>query len=229
MEPQQQLGVLLNLTEQQSQTTDKLLKALKGQIEELSKVATAANAAAASAAITVKNATPALEKAVSDAASEAVTSSLAGASEKAVAAVSVAADPVLQSFSELTGSINQAKNTLDESIRSFGWKWILMCVGIALGAIAFVSLVVWSSLWYQENQINALTVQKAALQMEVVELQDNVDKLAKKGGRIKLERCGTESRLCVEITPNQGKGMEDFHGSWQGNKDNRRFVIPMGY
>ena len=137
--------------------------------------------------------------------------------------------PLLQSFSELTNSINQAKNTLDESIRSFGWKWMVLCVGIALGVIVFVSLVVWSSLWYQENQINALIAQKASLQMEVTELQGNVDKLAKKGGRIKLERCGTESRLCVEITPNQGKGMEDFHGSWQGNKDNRRFVIPMGY
>lgn len=35
MDVQQMLGVLLNTTEQQSQATDKLLAALKGQIETL--------------------------------------------------------------------------------------------------------------------------------------------------------------------------------------------------
>ena len=107
----------------------------------------------------------------------------------------MAADPVLQSFSELTGSINQAKNTLDESIRSFGWKWILMCVGIALGVVAFVAAVAWSTIWYQRDQISTLTQQKEALQTEVVELQANVSKLAKKGGRIKMTDCG--GRLCI--------------------------------
>lgn len=36
MDTQQMLGVLLNTTEQQSQTTDKLLAALQGQIDALS-------------------------------------------------------------------------------------------------------------------------------------------------------------------------------------------------
>ncbi|MFZ6864765.1 hypothetical protein ACO0K7_19250 [Undibacterium sp. Ji67W] len=228
MEPQQQLGVLLTLTEQQSQTTEKLLRELQGQIAELGKVAMSANRAAASAAMAAQESTPALEKAIKGATREAVTDSLTGASEKAVAAVSVAAAPVLQQFSELTNSINQAKNKLDESIGNLGWKWMVLCVGIALGMVAFVAVVVWSTVWYQRDKISTLTQQKEALQTEVAELQVNVDKLAKKGGRIKITNC--EGRLCIEVNRNQGATAPNWdRAEWHAKNNGVPLVIPMGY
>ena len=54
---------------------------------------------------------------------------------------------------------------------------------------------------------------------EVERLRSEKAQLAKRGGRIRLDRCGPANRLCVEITPGQGvgKGQADFQGSWVRN------------
>ena len=68
-----------------------------------------------------------------------------------------------------------------------------------------------------------------ALRSEKAELEANIEDLRKRGGKIKLDRCGKDNRVCVQITPKQGAGQDDFHGSWQTNDGSKRFVIPQGY
>ena len=78
---------------------------------------------------------------------------------------------------------------------------------------------------------NAERQEVAQLRVEKAQLEANIANLAKRGGRIKLDRCGPANRLCVEITPAQGdgQGQADFQGSWLSNDNRHRYVIPKGY
>jgi hypothetical protein len=69
------------------------------------------------------------------------------------------------------------------------------------------------------------------LRSEKAQLEANIADLTKRGGRIKLDRCGPANRVCVEITPAQGEGQgqADFQGSWVSNDNRHRYVIPKGY
>lgn len=236
MDAQQMLGVLLNTTEQQSQTTEKLLAALKGQIDALNaatqsaqKAASTVGQSAATVEQAARNAAPAIQKAAGEAVGVAVRDSLAGASQTASTALETAVKPILGKLSSVVQAAGEAEGKLNTATESFGWKWAAVASIIGAGAIVTVLAVAWGAAWYQRSQVESLAGQKAALQADVAQLQASVDALEKKGGRIRLDRCGPDNRLCVEIAPNQGKGMEDFHGSWQDDKGNRRFVIPRGY
>lgn len=69
------------------------------------------------------------------------------------------------------------------------------------------------------------------LRSEKAQLEANIADLAKRSGRIKLDRCGPDNRLCVKITPAQGEGQgqADFQGSRLSNDNRHRYVIPKGY
>ena len=64
----------------------------------------------------------------------------------------------------------------------------------------------------------------------MAELQANVAALEKRGGRIRLDKCGPDGRLCVEIARDQGSGGQvPYAGSWQSSDKQRQYVIPRGY
>jgi FtsZ-binding cell division protein ZapB len=218
MDTQEMLAVLLNTTEQQSQITETLLAQLKDQIKELN-VATQA----------AKNATPALQKAAGDAIKGAVIDSLAESSQSATLILEKAVKPILDKLSGVVQAAGEVERNLKKATQSFSWQWAAFASIIGAGLIVSVLAIAWGTVSYQRYQIESLTEHKNTLQADIAKLQSNVDTLEKKGGRIKFERCGQDNRLCIEIAPNQGKGMENFRGSWQDSKSNRSFVIPRGY
>jgi prefoldin subunit 5 len=222
MDTQQKLGVLLNTTERQSETTKQLLNALTAQIDALSAASKATQRAASTFEESARNATPVIEKAVSVAVKE----SLEVASYNAVHALEVASKPVLDKLSGVVDAATEAETTLKRAVASFGWKWMLLAFSAAAGGIVAVLLVGWLSIGWQRGQIDALSEQKTALESDIAELQANVAALNKKGGRIKLSECG--GRLCIEASTNQGKDMADWHGPWK-SAQGVPLVIPRGY
>ena len=118
----------------------------------------------------------------------------------------------------------EAARTLKKAAQWFGWKVFALAIASTVG----VCLVAWGSIWWPRHQISSLTEQKAALQTEVAELQTNVEVLAKRGGKIKMNICGPKKRLCVEVDPDQeAKGWENFKGPFGDGEE--RYIIPKGY
>lgn len=236
MDAQQQLFGLMAVAEEHQKAVKAAIDGLTAERAALAKERAAVAQAAASVAgvagevrKAAADVVPAIQKAVGEAVGASVRQSLAGASQTASTALETAVKPILGKLSSVVQAAGEAEGKLNTATESFGWKWAAVASIVAAGAIVTVLAVAWGATWYQRHQVESLGEQKAALQADVAQLQASVDALEKKGGRIKLNRCGSDNRLCVEIAPNQGKGMEDFNGSWQDDKGNRRFVIPKGY
>lgn len=160
----------------------------------------------------IKNASSSLQMATGTAASKAVTETLGKASKTAAEALSVA-----------TEALDDAADQVRNAGAWISWKFALVCV-FAGGAAVATSYTIGRFTLPDRAEIEALRSEKA-------ELEENIADLAKRGGRIKLDRCGPAKRLCVEITPSQGEGQgqADFQGSWLSNDNRHRYIIPKGY
>ena len=224
MDAQQMLGVLLNTTEQQSQTTDKLLAALKGQIDALNAATQAAQEAASTVEQAARNASPAIQKAAGEVMVVAVRDSFAGVSQTASAALEAAVKPILGKLSGVVQAAGEAEGSLRNAGAWFAWKW----VAVAAGGLVGVCLVAYASLAWEMHQVESLGEQKAALQADVFKLQAGVADLEKRGGRIGMNKC--DGRLCIEASSNQGSGAEDWKGAnWSNTKTGVQLIIPRGY
>jgi hypothetical protein len=71
-----------------------------------------------------------------------------------------------------------------------------------------VCLLAYVLLGWQLHQVEQLTEQKAALNVEVARLQANVEDWAKRGGRATLAKCGEASRPCVRVDKTTGYGKD---------------------
>ena len=182
-------------------------------------VAMAADVRKAAAAVV-----PAAQRAVGDAVNASVRESLAGAAEAAAEALEKATQPVV---GRLSGVVEAAKET-EGSMRNagawFAWKW----VAVAAGGLAGVCLVAYAALAWQIYQVRQVTDQKAALMIEVNQLQVKVDALEKRGGKLITSDCG--GRLCFEVSSDQGKENKQWKNAPWGEKSRvGGFLIPKGF
>lgn len=192
MDHQQLLGVLLTTTEQQSATTDKLLRALKDQIAALAVVTKAAHHVTSG---------PVLR----DAVDAAISKSLADASTTAMAALDKAAKPLLGNLAGVTRQAAAAETTLRNAVEGFGWRWMAIC---AVACMSMVGLAFALATWTFPSPTEIAT-----LRAEKIALEANIDVLEKRGGRIRLAQCG--KRLCAEASTNQGEGNTGWQGPWK--------------
>jgi hypothetical protein len=246
MQTQEMLAALLNTSEQQSRTTEKLLVELKGQIAALAvatkvtqNAASSVGQCAASVEQAASNAAPALQKAAEQAVGAAVDialkRALESASSVAAAVIDDAARPTLEQLSSVAAKAQQAEQQLNKAAASFGWKWAAIAGGALALTLATFMLVAWMSIWLQRFQVTELAEQKTQLQGEIAQLQTQVAVLAKKGARIKLAKCG--ARLCIEASSDQGKGEGNgegqggpgWSGPWKNGENGAALVIPNGY
>jgi len=217
MDPQKMLGILLHTTEQQSQTTDKLLAELRNHV-----------AALEAATKSAKDASPAIQKAVGEAARKAVADSLSEAPKTSLEAFKAACQPVFTAMNEATEAVDDAKGQLRSAGAWFSWQVAV----IAAGLVAVAGVLGWAGIAWERHQVAALQEQKAVLQQDVAELDAKVAALAKRGGRIQITSCtdsvGVE-RLCVQVSPNQGKGYEQYKAPFSNSTSGAQFVVPQGY
>jgi len=211
MDAQKMLGILLHTTEQQSQTTDKLLAELRAHV-----------AALEAATKSAKDASPAIQKAVGDAARDAVKASLSEAPQTSLDAFKAACQPVFKALRETTQAVNDAEGQLRSAGAWFNWK----IAGIAAGLVAVAGVLGWAGIAWERHQVEALQEQKAALQQDVAQLNTRVAELEKRGGRIKFNTCG--GRTCIEASTNQGGEFTNWAGPWK-NDQGTPLVIPRGY
>ena len=222
MDVKQMLGVLLNTTEQQSQTTEKLLAALKGDIEGLNAATHETQNAASLISQSAGNAAQTVQKAVKEAVGDSMVNCMDGVSQTASMALETALVPILRKLSDLVTKADEAEEKLTRATASFGWKWAATASMLTVGAVVIALGLLWAIVDYQRGEVESLMAEKAQLKADVAILE-------KKGGRIKLNQCGPSGRLCVEITTNQGDGKGAFYGAWQDASASRDFVIPKGY
>lgn len=168
--------------------------------------------ALAAAVEAIKNASSSLQTATGSAASKAVIESLGQAPKTAATALNAA-----------TGALNEAADKLRNAGAWISWKLALVFTLAGAAAVA-TNYAIGRFTLPDRAEIEALQSEKA-------QLEESIADLTKRGGKIKLDRCGPNNRLCVEITPAQGDGpgQADFQGSWVSNDNRHRYVIPKGY
>lgn len=168
--------------------------------------------ALAAAIDAIKSASSSLQIATGSAASKAVAESLGQAPKSAVAALNAA-----------TEALDDATDNVRNAGAWISWKFALV-FALAGAAAVTTNYAIGRFTLPDRAEIEALRSEKA-------ELEANIEDLRKRGGKIKLDRCGPDNRLCVQITPKQGAahGQADFQGSWVSNDRRQRFVIPQGY
>ena len=226
MDAQQQIFGLMAVAEEHQKAVQAAIDGLAAERAALARERAALSAAAHDARKAAADAVPAIQKAAETAVSEAVTQSLSESSEEAAKALGEAARPVLDSLSDVVRAAGDAEGSLRNAGRWFAWKW----VAVAAGGLMGVCLVAYAALWWQWHEVESLGKRKAALAVDVAQLQANVLALEKKGGRIVMNTCG--GRLCIEASSNQGTSSDGSSvplGGWTVDKGRVPLVIPKGY
>lgn len=126
-----------------------------------------------------------------------------------------------------TAGVAVVQKTSD-ALTSFSRRWPLV-VGASTVIIFLVAILgAWLVSMYERSQIEDLSTQKSVLESEISVMQVQADTLARKGGRIRLSTCGPKSRLCAEVSRDQGGGIHDFTGPWSID-NGPTYVILKGY
>lgn len=224
MDTQQQIFALMAAAEDQQKAIGVAVEALVAERVALAKERAAVAQAAASVAGVANDvrkaaadAVPALQKAAGEAVGDSVRQSLVGVSEAATAALEEASRPIVGRLSGVIKSLGEAEGQLSDSVASFGWRWAAVAGSAAAGGIAAMLLAAWLLVWWQRHQVESLVEQQVQLEAEVVELQANAEKWAKRAGRVKLENCGETKRLCVRVDKTSAYG------------DNADYFVLRGY
>lgn len=214
MDAQQQLFTLMALAEEQQKAVQAAIEGLADERAALAKERAAVARAAASVAgvadevrKAAADSVPALKRAAGEAVCTSVKQSLAGAADAAMQALGEAAKPVIGRLSGVVQAASEAEGSMRRAGAWFAWKWVAVAGGGAVG----VCLLAYASLAWQLHQTNSLREEKVELQQEIVQLQANANELAKQGGRVKLEKCGEASRLCVRVNKTVSYGKDNDH------------------
>jgi len=145
MNTEEQLLVLLGMTEQQQKTITAAVEELKKQTASLNGIA------------------PELQKAVQAAIVAALARSMSDVAHGAQTAVKASVDPVLQSLSGVVEATNQAEAKLNRAVAAFGRLW-LMLAGISAASAFFALLMaVHAAVWWERSELESLKAEKAAM------------------------------------------------------------------
>jgi len=197
MDPQEQLFGLIEAAETQQQAAAAAIAAMAKERRELA--ATVEN---------IRNAAGTLQNGLQDAAGRAVR------------------DALNQSLENAEKVANRAVRVLDEAagkVRDAG-TWVSFKTAAAVGLAGV--LTIGSVYGIGRYMVSSTLSDVQALRAEKIELQANVDDLARRGGRAKLTTCG--GRLCIEASSNQGEGYETWNSPWKA-QNGANLVVLRGY
>ena len=181
---------------------------------------------------TSTDAVPALERAADRVIKDSMERALGLTQDAASRIWTGTAAPVVERFSTVTQMAVEMETRIRRAGYRHAWQWTALT---SLGVVAtlVVAVVGVQQLKSQQAEVQRqqadLQTQKAAFSEEMARMQASVTFLEKKGGRIHLDKCGPESRLCFEVTADQGIGRNNFKGAWFNSDNQKSFVIPKGY
>ena len=163
MEPQDMLGVLLTMTEQQGQNVSTLLASLTEQVTALQAAATAAYEAAESVTQSAddvteaaQNAMPTLHQAAARAVTATVEKSLSDSARSAADILEEACQPVVDRLAASAAAVASAEQKLHRAAASVGWEWAAIGCGALAVTFAAFAVAVWLGMTTQLVQDVAL-------------------------------------------------------------------------
>ena len=132
-------------------------------------------------------------------------------SKEAQSAVKASVDPVIQSLSGVVTAANHAEAKLNRAVAAFGRRWLMLAGVSAASACCALLLTVYAAVWWERSELESLKAEKAAM-------QENIARLDKLKGHIKLSTCGENNRPCVEVETKIAYGDK-------GSKDRSFFIL----
>lgn len=229
--PEKQIEKLIELAEDNQLAVQDAIACLTAEREAFSKERGAlmkASAGTADMAETLKRLTaqaiPTIEAAAHQAIQEAMGKLLGMTSQSASQAMGDVAQPILERFSNVVQMADAVEKRVQQTSSRAQRQWLLGWV-VGLGSVAALSV---ASVLYVRSLQADLAAQKTAFAAEVLQMRDTVAALERRGGRIRMDRCGPENRLCFEAASDQG-GRDPFRGVWFDANKQKSFVIPKGY
>jgi hypothetical protein len=181
---------------------------------------------------TATDAVPAIERAADRVIKDSMERALGLTQDAASRIWTGTAAPVVERFSTVTQMAVEMETRIRRAGYRHAWQWTALT---ALGVVAtiVVAVVGVQQLKSQQAEVQRqqteLQAQKAVFSEEMARMQASVTFLEKKGGRIHLDKCGPEQRLCFEVAADQGNGRNNFKGAWFNSDNQKSFVIPKGY
>jgi len=175
------MDVLLTMNQEQQQAIAEHIKALKRQNEQLES--------------TGNN----LPNVVKTAIGESMRDSADTAKWAMNEAITPFLDRLTRDIEKATHRATEEKKQLNQAIRVFSWKWLLVACVITITASAAGALILsgYLAIWWNRAELESLTEQKAVM-------VENIAKLDKVKGGIKLSTC--EGKPCVEVDTKQAYG-----------------------
>ncbi len=126
-------------------------------------------------------------------------------------------DPMLQPLQGVVSRATEVEGKLRRALVWFSWRWLAMIAAGSAGVLLALWLGGLMAMTWAQHEVDRLAEQRAALAVEVADLQTNVEAWKKKAGRAKLESCGDQHRLCVRVDPRTAYG------------DQRDYFVLRGY
>ena len=221
---QKQMFGLMTILDEQSRVAKEAIDGLATERAALAKeraaVANVANEVRRAAA----DAIPAMQRAAGEAVGASVRASLSGTAQTLAASFEESTRPILGRLAMAIDATSKTEATMQRAAEYLTLKLVALAAA-ALGAIILTSYL---AIGWQQGQIIKLSEEKEQIESDIATLKVSVIELEKRGARIRLNTCGPDSRLCVEITKKQ-RGKEDNYEGPYSTDDGKQFVIPSGY
>ena len=212
---------LMTIAEEQQKANAEVLQQLQGRLQALEVITARAGRHVRDLGSAGDAIVSQIQRSAAGSAREGTAVLMSAVSTQAVASLEAAAHPLLQRLEDGVKAAGEVEGRLRSTASSLDWKSMTWWAA-GMAAACLVALI---SVWWSRHELADLQVQRDVLKDEIAQLTVNVDELAAKGGRLRMNRC--DGRLCVEIAPNQGSNAR-IEGSWKG-QDGRQYVIPRGY
>lgn len=175
---------------------------------------------------------PALEAAADKAIQSAVGKLMGLTADAAAPQWNDAANAVFERLGSAVQLAGAVEDRVKAASRRLTWQgailWVLGCAATVSVAAVGLQQIRAQQAELQRQQAE-LQAQRTAFSEDLARMQASVTFLEKKGGRIRMSKCGPEQRLCIEVAPDQGHGRGSFRGVWADDGNERSYVIPKGY
>lgn len=148
----------------------------------------------------------AMERAAGDAVRGAMNRSIGETSNAVAGAFGAATQPFLKRLDDSSKIAFEAQSRLGVSMMRLSWQWIYLagaCTGAVLIAVWLVGVLFTE--WQRHENLNLID-ERDELKAEVAQLRSQSEEWAKRGGRAKLETCGSPARLCARVDKRNAYG-----------------------
>lgn len=212
MDKQEQLFGLMAIAEEHQAAVRAAVEALASERQALGEQSAAHSKQLRELTRTADNAVRAMETAASDAVRVAMARSINDSSHAVAGAFDAATRPFLKRLDNSATMAFEAQTRLGVAMARLSWQWICLA-GACTGAVL---IAVWSAgvvhTEWQRHEIRNLMEERDELKAEVAQLRSQSEEWAKRGGRAKLETCGSIPRLCVRVDKRTayGEGSDYF-------------------